>query len=216
MTESTYYSPDQFKVILPFLNGAVPKWLVLGGPADGNEAQCARRLWPEVRVVGVEPNADMVLWQHAHGWPPDAPLVCAALAAGKGEVLLAVGRVNPRGSSIDPWSVMGNSPIVPGCDPTVAEIRKVAATTLDDLDALHGPFEDAVVWLDIEGSEHQALLGAEKLLARRAPLLLNLEMQPRVPGLVAGIEHLMWEYGYVAAHQWNASETCWDRIYVRR
>ena len=203
-----YYSPGQLKVIIPFLPHA-PRWLVIAGPADANEAQTARELWPDIKIIGVEPNPEAVAFQRGAGWPEDCPLLEAALseACGRAEMCYESGRL--RNGSLDPTHLGGNrgNPVV--------TFRKVLTVTLDDLDRDYGPLEDAVVWMDIEGSEYHAMLGATNLLRRRAVLLWNVEMQTRIPGLMEGIAALMDRHGYRAVHEWNDSDSCRDRVYVR-
>src|SRR5207244_11987481 len=49
----------------------------------------------------------------------------------------------------------------------------------DRLDGMCGPFDRAVLWLDVEGSELRALRGAARLLARGAVDLVNVEVIDR-------------------------------------
>lgn len=206
-----YYSPDNLGTIVPHLHGKIPKWLILGGPADGREAQRARELWPEIKIVGVEPNPEAIAWQtKVGGWPNDCPLVQAALSYNSRnleELVYESGKL--RNASTDPDAIDGNRG-----NPS-AVYSKVKTVTLDDLDWAYGPFEDAILWMDIEGAEWKALLGSTNLLVRRAFLLVNVEMQNRIHGLMEGVHDLLSRAGYHAVQEWNASETCRDRIYVR-
>lgn len=208
---SEYYSPDNLAtVILHVPKGLTPKWLLLGGPADGCEAQKARIQWPSIRIIGIEPNPEAYEWQLKNGWPSDCPLLLYALADSCGqdiELVYEPGKL--RNASCDPDSLKGNRG-----NPS-AVYRKAETISLDYLDWRYGPFEDAILWLDIEGSEYKALQGAKYLIERRAFVVMNLEMQNRVPGLMEGIPALLSPYGYHAVQEWNASESCRDRIYVR-
>lgn len=160
--------------------------------------------------MGVEPNPEAREWQLSVGrWPRDCVLLPDALSdkVGTCELVYEPGRL--RNASTDGAAVDGNK--------TNANARfiEVNTTTLDTLDDLYGPFDEAVVWLDIEGAEYRALLGAERLLARRSVLLFNLEMLSRVPDLMDGIKMLMTKHGYSAVKEWNVSGSCRDRIYTR-
>lgn len=201
-----YYSPDQLMNIVPFLPRK-PKWFILGGPANGNEAQAAHTLWAGVKILGVEPNREAIHWQKNNLWPSPHLLLNYALADTCGrltQLVLESGKL--ANASIDPESVEVNK------TNSMAIYETVETITLDRLDEIYGPFEDAVVWMDIEGSEYKALLGAEKLLERKAVMLWNVEMQNRVPGLMEGIPRLLRDYK--AVKDWNDSESCRDRIFV--
>lgn len=203
---SDYYSPGQLETaLLPVLGSVVPKWLILGGPADANEAQTARRLWPDIKVIGVEPNREAVWWQFANGWPRDCLLFHQALCNRGGVVTeMAKSPGNLRIATLDLASAKHRPE-------TINE--HVMTVTLDWLDEQYGSFEDAVVWLDIEGSELKALQGASNLIASGRVILWNIEMQDRVPGLMEGVPKLL--KGYRAVKDWNASETCRDRVFLR-
>lgn len=192
-------------MLVPFLKRE-PRWLLLGGPADGNEAQTARELWPDVRVVGVEPNPDAVAFQLANGWPRNCPLVMAALSnvAGGHEVVM----VNTTGT---PRHARG---VIEGDD--LERSWRAPATTWDAAEAAFGPFTGgAVMWLDLDGAELSALQGSVGLFRHRAVDVVNVEMQDVFRDRNEMIEGIMGWHGFRAVHEWNASATCRDRVYVR-
>lgn len=90
------------------------------------------------------------------------------------------------------------------------------SVTWDYLDRLHGPFHDAVMWLDIEGSELEALYGANGLFTRKAILLVNVEMASRLEHKNARIMQFMDIHGFKVARDWNVNEAYLDRIFVLR
>ncbi len=207
---SEYYSPNNLENICPYLTRE-PKWLVLGGPADAREAQAAKRQWSNIQVIGIEPNHEAREWQLHHLWPRDSYLLPYAISneIGVAELVYETGRL--RNASIDPDAIKGNRE-------TLAKDSKLIFTTvqtrtLDWLDEIYGPFQDAIVWLDIEGSELKALQGAPNLITSGRVMLWNLEMLSRVPGLMEGIPKLL--VGYKAVKDWNDSETCRDRIFIK-
>lgn len=206
---TTYYSEGQFSVVYPFLEGKTPRWLILAGPSDGNEAQCAVEKWPDIRVIGLEPNPEALAWQVVNGWPYGHVLLPHALSncQGKADFVYEAGK-GTRNGSMDSLAVEGNR------TNSDARVIQVNTITLDYLDSLYGPFLDTIVWMDIEGSELLALQGASNLISRRAVLLWNIEMQNRVPGLMEGVPALLTPHSYKQVHEWNASDTCRDRIYI--
>lgn len=202
-----YYSPSNIYAVAPFLPFP-PKWLVLGGPADAREAQTAADLWPGIDVVGVEPNPEAVEWQRTvGGWREEWPLLdCALTDESTGSVLMAFEPGGLRNASVAPDLVRTK----PGAIKVL-----VGTTTLDVVEAVYGPFEDAVVWLDVEGSELRALRGASKLLASGRVLALNVEMLSHVPGMMDELPALLAANGYQAVAEWNYSDTCRDRVFLR-
>ena len=211
-----YYSKDQLKVVLPFLDlvepGWTPKSLLLGGPADGNEAQCARELWPSVSVLGVEPNRAALDWQLEEGeWPSSARIIHRALSD-KDRQLTTVHVHLPsnerylRVSSLDP-AVFADFQFVR---------EGVTTATWDSLNNLFGPFDNALLWMDIEGWEYEACLGALNLIRNGAIRMINVEMQSLYAAKNERLDYLLRGLRFDPVHDWNASETCRDRIYVRR
>lgn len=198
---SDYYSPDNLSQIVPYLQGFTPKWLLLGGPADGCEAQEAVKRWPGINVVGVEPNQAAVEWQLSHGWPSNAPLYHAALSSG-------VGRI---GVNIPNNSLRSGRVVTKG-----EESEIVNSTTWDFLDRMHSPFQDAILWMDIETHEWEALQGAKRLLDRDAIWLVNVEMQGCVEEKNQAIDKMLRGYGFRIVGEWNWSVSCWDRVYAKR
>lgn len=181
------YSPGQLRHVARFLTSA-PKWLVLGGPSCGMEAQLAVQMWPGIRILAVEPSGLMIMWQRSHQFPAGGTLLYGALSDAAGEVSF-VPCDGPSGG----WMA----------DDEVPDAITVSAFTLDDLDATHGPFDDAVLWLDIEGSELKALQGAAALLASGRVLLINVEVCDRTPDATASITALLTAAGYRMADAWN-------------
>ena len=205
-----YYGTNNVKQILPFLPRR-PKWLIVGGPADSNEAQYLKGKWPDIKIIGIEPNPEAVEWQKTVGeWPPDAYLIPSALGDEPGkvmEMIMEPGRLH--NASLEPKQVEDNR------SNANAKFLQVTTVTLDGLDSIYGPFEDAVVWMDIEGSEYRALQGATNLIKSGRVLLWNIEMLNRVPGLMEGVPRLLAEGGYKAVYDWNDSDWCRDRIFIR-
>lgn len=198
MTTLRYYRPGQLRRISPCLPQR-PAWLLLGGPADGNEAQTAVQQWPGVRVVGVDPNPAVVAFQRLSGWPEGAVLVEAAL-----------------------WKEVGRVPVagLGGTDLRHASVNRqdgqaVTATTWAALDRQHGPFHDALLWMDIEGAELEALRGAVPLLARGAILAVNVEMEARRSHKNKQIGPLLGRHGLVPVKDWNHHASGHDRLFVR-
>ena len=197
------YEPGQLAQIVPYLN-KVPSWLILGGPADGDEAQTAVKIYPELRVVGIEPVEAYRHWQLENGWPCGAPLLAGALTDSDSPPLVSLYQPasNPRAASL----MVERGGVV--C--------QVSSVTIDQLDRLWGPFSDVLLWLDIEGYEVEALRGARELFKRQAVMAVNVEVIQRRAQATNALEAFFAEYNFRLAARWNQRDDQFhDRVYVR-
>lgn len=194
------YNAGQFQNIVKHVP-KVPRWLILGGPADGNEAQCAVTRWPGLKVLGIEPSEPMRIWQRANGWPKGAPLLPYALTDHCGQAVMHAPDDDPRCSSL---LSERHGPLV-----------EVPTVTIDSLNQQYGPFRRAILWLDIEGMEYEALQGARELFALGEVLLVNVEILERRQDATKRIHSLLTGRGFRLATLWNYHPgSHHDRIYV--
>jgi FkbM family methyltransferase len=197
------YCPDQILEICPYLIRE-PQWLLLGGPADSNEAQTAVRQWPEISGIGIEPSKGLRQWQLENDWPMKFPLLPYALAESCREATFQNSYSNWRSGTL--------------LDRELGEKETVETITLDSLAAQYGPFNDAILWLDIEGYEYKALQGAEELFRRKSVLLVNLEITEILQETTQQIEAWMDNRNFRCRHKWGykygSRSRFHDRIYV--
>lgn len=162
--EEVIYEKNQVKNILRAMNKEGPyDWFILGGPADGNEAQYLNKVYPHIQIVGFEPNPRFYKVQKERLFP--GKLVPAALWGCP--TTLAMERITDDLNGDRSASVVHRR---------YDKAWTVEAVMLDEMSLLYGPFNNAMVWLDIEGAEMQAMIGAMDLFERRAIKLLNLEV----------------------------------------
>lgn len=200
-----FYSPGQFRHILPFVDG-VPNWLLLGGPGSGNEAQCAVEEWPTIRVIGIEPNHEAREWQLDNGWPAGHLLLPHALWSTQCEMPLLQSDSHLR---------LCQARLVQDGEESTG-LSMVPTITLDVIDSEYGPFEDALLWIDIEGAEYQALQGATGLLKRKAIMALSVEESLREPARNRAMEDVLSVYGYNKVHESEFNNPNYrDCIFVR-
>jgi FkbM family methyltransferase len=186
-TMDEVYSPGQVKVLWPFLRRD-PSWFVLGGPANGDEAQCFALRYPtDCRILGIEPSLRMRRHQLEHNFP--GTLIAAGLDKHVG--------VRPLHS---PAGAENCSSMVRDCG---GDVHEVPTTTLDAIDADYH-FANAVLWLDIEGMELPALRGASACLRRGAFELINVEiLVDERPDDLTGIADLLTTAGMELVHEWD-------------
>lgn len=194
------YNPGQLKEIYPYLD-KTPDWFLIGGPADGNEAQCAKSRWPNVKVFACEPAREMVEWQLNNEFPSDGLLLPFALIDHCGEIPFVFNSQRPRGGTSFRDSE-GESRVVPG-------------VTLDSMSEKYGPFNNAVLWLDIEGAEYAALCGAERLFEKRSIQLVNLEFIVQDKEQCTLVEQFLSRHSFVCVGRHSDMGTHHDRIYKR-
>lgn len=195
------YNSGQFNIIKDFVIQE-PEWLILGGPSDGDEAQCAKKLWPNINIIGVEPILECIQWQYANGWSRNALLLPFALSNVCGRATINVPREGIRAASLMPDR--------PGISQAVTTI------TIDKLDREYGPFNKSIFWLDIEGYEYEALQGASRVIASGVVDLINVEILHRRPEVADSIEEFLTDYGFSLVHTWNDQPgIVQDRIYRR-
>lgn len=167
--------PDPLSVCVPFLKQP-PSWVIMGGLGDVDEVGPAKKRWPQARFLGIDPDPRAVRWQQEHSWPEwwerqaRSPLLQLALSDkdGTGKIFMdTVCCASMHGENL-------------ALAKTEEELQEVRTVTLDALDLSYGPFTDVVLWLDCEGWDVSALLGAYNLLSNGRVKLVNIEVWYRL------------------------------------
>ena len=184
------YRPGQAEVLFEFWPDDA-EWFVIGGPADGDEAQTVKEKYPNIGVIGFEPNRQMRLRQQRAGFP--GPLLTYALSDIEGNTILRVPKGMPRSSTIR-RDLTGLSCLK----------ETVTAATLDNTSNREGPFTNVVLWIDIEEAELRCLKGARKLLESGRILLINLEVM-NVEQL-SEITEFLSQYGLREVKRWGQTK----------
>ncbi len=145
--------------------GAKPTHIIQAGVGRGAECKYLMKPWPDAKLIGIEPIADCFNLENYPG-----EIVHAAVVGNeKSEAALVyVKRAHKTGSSLF------------GRGAATDTLRSVDAVTLDEVAARRAVFGgDVLLWLDCEGSELEALRGAENLL----PYVkwINVEMTTNPP-----------------------------------
>jgi FkbM family methyltransferase len=201
MNEADMYKPRQLDEVAPLL-GFVPEWFIdCGVGANGGEAFAARRLWPDCKIIGFEPNPNAFRAMQPH-YPGD--LLQQA-------VWLRTAILPIHSSQTD---LQANFFIPEG------ETTLVYTTTLDAVDAYHrGPFRKAFLWMDVEHAEVAVLIGARKLLERGAILAVNFENHSHVacPSKSLIVRELLTWHGFQHAKTYVVEgEHHWDELWLLR
>jgi len=83
----------------------------------------------------------------------------------------------------------------------IVDSYEVEARTLDGMSSCYGPFDNVVLWIDIEHAELQALQGAKQLFEDGQILMVNLETYEKK---MAPIVEYLAHYGLKEIHRWNS------------
>lgn len=148
--------------VIPFLN-FTPRWFIDCGPGSGVEAREIREAWPKVKLLGLEPS--LIGYEAAKTLFP---------TGGRSRLL-----------NVGVWDTDCTLTLSKPDDLLHSTFRtfnypvksvEVTVRSLDSLDRELGPFYDTLLWIDIEGSEERALLGAKWLLKRGTIKAVNIEV----------------------------------------
>lgn len=161
MSTPEFYNDGQIKRLFPYCDR--PDCLLIGGPADGNEGQVFKAQYPESVIIGVEPNSLMRVFQLTNEFP--GFLYPFALWDRKVDIEFVVGSDNRGGSLVN-------------FRESVGQFKKsiVRTITIDEILTDYINCNEVVVWLDIEGSEECAILGADRSMCQRRIKLWNIEV----------------------------------------
>ncbi len=131
------------------------------GPKPHCEAEIFKKMWPDIRIIGLEPNlktfrdrvgsypGELYPWA-LWNTPCIKKLFAVTKSPGKSSML------NPNPYWIGKWSFK----IGKECKEIL-----VNCVTLDQIDEALGHPHDIFLWMDIEGAELEALRGGRSLLA---------------------------------------------------
>ena len=184
-----------------------PKWLLSCGPANGEEYLAIRKHWPGIRLLGLEPSP--VGYAYAlKQWPADGILLQVAVWDRDETVTLHKAHDLMHGTCFVDFDHILADDLTGDSGDSI----QVPARSLDSLDAEYGPFAEAILWLDVEGSERRALEGATWLIARGAIRAVNIEMRPQY---ATDFQRLFESWGFVSVRRYFECETYWDEVWVR-
>lgn len=194
------YMPGQVRNVFSCVD-FVPSWFVVGGPADGDEAQVFCKKYAGCKALGVEPVSAFCNFQH--DFPGE--LLCGALWSESGSLLVRAP------AAVDEMQKQRSTSAVRPYD---GESHQVQAYTLDELHSTR-QFYDAVLWLDVEGAEYQILLGAQEML--KATVLINLEVFSDEELL---FKRLLRKHKFKEVKRWGEQtlgmRTMWNAVYRRQ
>lgn len=193
MNRVEVYRPGQARVLFKFLKRP-PLWFLIGGQADGDEAQTVVEQYRECWCIGVEP----VYYRNALPFPGTA--IRGALTASPGHVTLFTPSGDSRRTTRD-RHVTGAELTVPGY-------------TIDSLVEQYKINGGLVIWLDIEGMELDALQGATESFTAGIVDAVNVEVELRTPTELA-IRKFFRRHRLAPVDEWGAYGSLRNRVYVR-
>jgi FkbM family methyltransferase len=203
--EKHTYNPGQVAAIFPFVPDDV-QWFLLAGPADGDEAQVFHKQHPACKIVGWEPNPDLFKYQVENDFP--GWLLSSGLWSEETDLILRVPEGNAYGRS-------GSVARFNGTESKWDVEQPVHVVTLDETLRQFGKIHNAVLWMDIEFAELEALRGGQRLFNDGAIRVVNVEMHDLYH---REVEEFLERNGFEEAERRDvrkmASGTFWDVTYV--
>ena len=169
-------------------NGYRPASIIDVGAYEGEWTQTAKQIFPEARVLMVEPQPDKV----------DA---LEAVAARSDDVVYDVTLLGPRSKEEVPFYLNEMvSSVLPEYESTAPETASMSMTTLDQLADEKNFRAPDLLKLDVQGYELKVLAGAERILSSGHPeaILMEvslIEINEGAP-LFSEVTRRMDEYGY--------------------
>lgn len=187
------------------------RWFIVGGTADGDEAQTVHAKYPDVRCIGFEPNREFANIQNSQLSFPGIVYPIALWSSNTDLDLVTPSGATARSASV---CMHHGRPDVPNF--VAGDTVRVPARSLDSLSSELGPFENVVLWIDIEGAETETLRGATSLLESGQIKLINLECFAHIQ--LPCINRLLSYYGFMLQKVWNigmvAGRDAQDYIYA--
>jgi FkbM family methyltransferase len=183
-------------VVLRFL-AREPAWFVDVGVGCGEEAETFKAALPKLKCLGLEPNGEMFR-ASARTFPGEL-LNHGAWSSAKDMLL------SDKGKQSDVFGGVGTSVVLRPLD----ELLKVRNVT------------DAVLWLDVEGAELEALRGAKESLKSR---ILAINAETRVQRKYARsccmseVDSFLAAYGFAKVAVYNVhggDDPHEDAVYVK-
>ncbi len=189
---------------LAVARGVVPDVLLdLGVGYPESEAWVCKKRFPACCIIGVEPHVGRYESTRA-GYPGE--LLNIAVGAHKGKLQGFLGKP----AYPEPHS---NFKLVVETGSEKSYVKhEIDCTCVDELDRQYGPFEQILLWADIEGSELLMLQGATAVLKAGRVALINLELLT-LPGWRPPAE----VYAFLAEYDYTVVGRCQrDRFFARK
>jgi len=169
------------------------------------ETNVLTKEWPDCKWIGFEPHPHIVKKIHYPGLIHEV-----AIGRKVGMCTLHIKRRHADGSSTLPF----------GEDIQILKKLEVTQTTLDRILDINNLPDGILLWLDCEGSELDALIGAEKLMKSGKVKMLNVEMTPNKPAESwpdpSEVHRVISNYGFYRQWVHTLRDGQYDAIYACR
>ena len=180
------FSVTELKLAKAKARGLNVRMAVDGGAAEGEWAEHLHEIWPDAKLLAIEPRAD-------------AQASLKARAAKVPGMVAAQTLLGPSEGTVEFYESAHNSSLLKD-GPDGARGRRVSApmTTLDALVQQLGLPDPDLIKLDLQGFELECLKGATRCLAHAEAVLLEVSLIPIYDGmpLIADVVPFMSERGF--------------------
>ncbi len=183
------------------------------GPRQHNEAKSFKELWPEIDIIGLEPNTNTFIDRIVDY--PGKLYPWGIWSTSMIKEFKAVLKVSGKSSLLTPhkkwqgqWSYT----------PKECQNILISCITLDQLDkALNFP-KDIFLWMDIEGSELEAIRGGSLLLSSGRVKWIDMEVSHNPRRIGEPNENILAEalkpYHFSLKCKYNSGKAIHNSLYV--
>jgi len=173
----------QWYKVVPHLEIQPKIFLDIGVGEWGSEAWQVRKTNPDCIIIGFEPQPHRFQLLKHHNYPG---ILLPFVINNKSAVIKGY-MGHPHGQS--DFCMYGKN------QPHDAYKKvKIDSYTLDSLEEDYGPFDDAFIWADVEGSELNVLQGAQRLFDENKIIGANIEVRKIPLGHGACVENQIIEF----------------------
>jgi FkbM family methyltransferase len=137
-----------------------PSWAIMVGVGKGKDVPVFKQIWPNIKLVGIEPLTQYI--EMNADFPGEIVQCAVGSEPGNRKLYYAYNR-DQRASFYE----------IPGLPKE--QYDEVNVRTLDDIEATTGPWHDAIMWLDIEGAEVEAI-GNSNVMSSGKVRWVNVEL----------------------------------------
>lgn len=185
------------------------------GPKPHCEAEIFKEIWPDIRIVGFEPN--IKTFNGRIGDYPGELYPWALWNIPSIRKLFAVTKFPGKSSILQPrsdWTGKRNFNIGKTCQEIL-----VSCVTLDQIDEALGHPHDIFLWIDIEGAELEALRGGCSLLASGRVKWIDMEISHKARRIGEpdedSISKFLSVYGFSLKCKYNSGTVYHNSLYIK-
>jgi FkbM family methyltransferase len=207
-------APNGVRSFFRLSGRARPSTIILAGVGRGEEIPVMRHIWRKTPIIGIEPLQEHWRWMSRAKTLPDV-IIRGALWHTEDQTLTFHLNYEP-----DQRATIYGLPPTAQLENEIT--RTVPTVSLDGIAQRYGPITNALLWMDIEGGEFEALRESRFLSEQTDGIRwVNVELNltpPRTSPPWTAVHDVLERAGFcmLAAHSVTRNGRQFDGLYVRR